>query len=112
MIATLSALVIVFALAFFAEGFMEYLVMPLIQWLALKLKVKPDQVPKYASAAIGVGLSFYYRLDIIALLAKMAGDEAHAGLTTLGIIITGVLMGRGSNYLHQFVSKFFPPKVG
>jgi hypothetical protein len=31
-------------------------------------------------------------------------------ITVVGMVLTGMAIGRGSNFLHQFVSQFFPAK--
>jgi hypothetical protein len=61
---------------------------------------------RYVAALLGVGLCLAYRLDL--LLA--AGLEAQAPV--VGFVLTGVGIGRGSSFLHQFVEQFFPGKVG
>jgi hypothetical protein len=90
-----------FALAFLIESLVEYLV-------GEPINHSPKLIPfkwllMYVSACIGVGLSIFYKIDLIALIFQR---EA----TIVGIVITGLAIGRGSNYLHQFVSKFFPGK--
>ena len=47
-----------------------------------------------------------YRLDL--LLA--AGFEAEYAV--IGYVLTGVVIGRGSSFLHQFVEQFFPGRAG
>jgi len=94
-------LAVAFALAFLTEAFTEYFIG---QWF--------DKIPKlspwkwcliYVSALVGVGLALFYKLDLIALIIQQ-------DYTYVGIILTGLAIGRGSNFLHQFVSKFFPSK--
>ena len=90
-----------FALAFLTESFVEYFIG---QWF--------DKIPKlipwkwcllYVSAIVGVLLSIFYKLDLISLII---GNP----ITTVGMVLTGLAIGRGSNFLHQFVSQFFPTK--
>ena len=74
---------------------------------ALKPALDPlfDRLPDgvrpylYLSLAAGVVLSFIYSLDILAL-AGLA--EPTAAATAL----TGLVVGRGANYLHDVVSRF------
>lgn len=96
----LEQLLIVFALTFFCESFVEYV-----------FGTAFDKVPKlvpykwtlmYVAMAAGVGLAFYYSIDLISMLPP------GSGVTPVGIILSGLAIGRGSNFLHQFVSQFFP----
>lgn len=98
----LQNLLIVFALTFLTESFTEYIFGTIF-----------DKVPKlipykwtlmYLAMLAGVGLAFYYSVDLIALLPP--GSE----VTPVGIVLSGLAIGRGSNFLHQFVSQFFPTK--
>jgi hypothetical protein len=57
----------------------------------------------YLSAIAGVLLSLFYKLDLLSLI--MANE-----ITVVGMVLTGMAIGRGSNFLHQFVSQFFPAK--
>lgn len=97
---------IIFAVTFLVEALVEYVLgtpfdkLPMLtpyKWLLM-----------YVSLGVGVGVSFYYGFDLIYLLAKTLGVEFTT--TWLGILFSGLVIGRGSNFLHQFVSKFFPQK--
>lgn len=93
-------LLIVFALTFLVESFVEYVFGTLF-----------DKIPKFApykwalmylAMGAGIGLAFYYTIDLISMLPP------GTPVTTVGIILSGLAIGRGSNFLHQFVSQFFP----
>lgn len=93
-----------FLLAFLTESFTEYL-----------LGVPMDKFPKlqpfkwvlqYASAAVGVGLAIFYGIDLVALLAQLAGGAMEA--TVVGMVLSGLSIGRGANFLHQIVATYFP----
>jgi hypothetical protein len=95
MIENLGPLFAIFVLAIFVEGFVEYFVST------------PDKAQpwvKYVAAALGVVLSIAYGLDLLAAL----------GVATVypfvGSVITGLIVGRGSNYLNDFVSRVRAPK--
>jgi len=90
-----------FALAFLIETLVEYLVGEPINHIPKLMPFK--WLMMYVSAGVGVGLGLFYKIDLIALIFQR---EA----TVVGIVITGLAIGRGSNYLHQFVGKFFPGK--
>lgn len=66
-------------------------------------KLKPFKwILMYLALAAGVGLTFYYRLDLISML------PGSVPVTAVGIILTGLIIGRGAVFTHQFVSQFFP----
>ena len=52
----------------------------------------------YVSALAGVGLALAYRLD---LPAVVFGFEA----STLGVVLTGLVIGRGANFVNDVFSK-------
>ena len=58
----------------------------------------------YVGLLAGVALSFYYAIDLIALAANLAG--ATQTTTPVGVVLTGLVIGRGANYLHDFVSRW------
>lgn len=98
----LEILAIAFALAFLAESLVEYIFGTLF-----------DKVPKlepykwalmYVALLVGVGMAFYYSLDLIALISQELGGVVP--VSWFGILMTGLIVGRGSNFLHEFVSKF------
>ena len=103
----LGALGLILFLAFIAtEGIVEFFVgkpfekvprLTSYQWLLM-----------YVSGGVGVALTIYYRLDIIAVLAQYLGVEPVIVPGTVGFVITGLLVGRGANYVHQVIDRFFP----
>jgi hypothetical protein len=92
--------------AFLAESVTEYFFGPLFKALAEATGIPLLGDLRYVAALIGVGLCVAYRLDL--LLA--AGFEAQAPV--VGFVLTGVVIGRGSDFLHQFVEQFFPGRIG
>ena len=60
-----------------------------------------------AYVAMGVGIlgAWIYKFDLIYLLSEYAG----AGLlkTTFGIVLTGIGIGKGSNFINDILDKFF-----
>jgi hypothetical protein len=61
----------------------------------------------YIALMIGVLLCLFYKLDLIVLIAYvislLAGGAVVWPTTTIGMILSGVVVGRGSNYLHDFL---------
>ena len=96
-----------FALAFLVESMTEYVfgtpfdkfpVLAPFKWALM-----------YISAGVGVAVSFHYQLDLIAFIQLVVGG-IEIPVTWVGIALTGLAVGRGSNYVHQFVSQYFPKK--
>lgn len=91
---------ILFAAAM-GESVCEFLFMPLIDLIAGKLGEEQKALLKRTwSAVVGVGIAFNYSLDLFAVMG-MRGLWPY-----LGIILTGTLVGRGSNALHGFIEKW------
>lgn len=86
----LNSFLAIFALATFVEGFVEYFVSD---------PGKSQPWLKYVAAAIGILVSIFYRLDLFALLGVTASYPF------VGYVITGLVIGRGSNYLNDLISK-------
>ena len=94
---TLTAL----ALSFCAEGFVEY-IWGLISDQIAKLR-QFRWISKIISLGVGIGLSFHYALDFFATLR----DEP---ITAVGQVLTGLIIGRGASFVHQFISKYLPAR--
>ena len=104
---------VIFALAFLAESMTEYL-----------FGIPFDKIPKltpfkwtlaYIAMAVGVGLAIFYKLDLIALLADViaetVGVQSPIQVSVVGFILTGLGIGRGAAYLHDFVGRYFKKPV-
>lgn len=109
-------LALAFMLAFLVESFVEILFGTPMDKITL---LKPYKwLLMYAAILVGVAVCFYYKLDLIALMIQFMCEQLKidplplSNPTSVGTLFTGLAIGKGSNYLHQFVSKFFPPKVG
>jgi hypothetical protein len=84
----MEVIALVFALAVIVEGIIEYLGTPL-----------PSQFKPYAAALLGVAVCVAYNADVLALLGRPAQ------IPFVGAILTGLLIGRGSNYLHDVLTR-------
>lgn len=62
----------------------------------------------YLAVVAGIGGAWVYRFDLLALLGQFTG--APVGSTPYGITLTGISIGMGAAYIHQFISKFFPKR--
>lgn len=77
-------------LAALVEGFTEYV-------FGFADRVKPYL--KYIALVLGVGATLAYNIDILRDLAGLTSPIPYVGQ-----IISGLIIGRGSNYLNDFVS--------
>jgi hypothetical protein len=95
-IATTVAAIVLGAAA--GESVNEFLFMPLIDALLTKMPNANKEIIKRAwSCAVGIAIALEYSLDAFSLLGMRAW---HAWF---GIVVTGALLGRGSNWLHEWI---------
>jgi hypothetical protein len=106
---TLPTLALIFVLAFLAESLTEYFARPIF---GMK-PPDPDAdrtIPtsplylRYIAACVGILLACLYRVDLLALFGL------HAIHPVAGWVLTGILAGRGSNYLHDLVDRWLSPQ--
>lgn len=80
------------------EGTVEYLLgTPLDKWPAA---TPYKWLLMYVSLAVGIFLAFYYALDVVQLFGRAA--------TPVGTVLTGIIMGRGANFVSDLWAKFIP----
>ncbi len=100
----LSVLGVIVFLAFLVESLVEYFLGAIIanvpslapfKWLTI-----------YVAAIVGIVGAFVYQFDLIFLLGKYL-DLPDIKVNTMGLILTGFSVGRGANYIHDLVSKYF-----
>ena len=84
-------------LAFMVEALLEYVLG--IWWQPLSNTVR-QRVIMAVGLLIGIGLSVTYKIDLLAELGLRA--------SLIGQILSGALIGRGSDYLHGFWKKIKP----
>lgn len=117
LLSTVAALGILFVLAFIVETLVEFL----FGWLFDKLPALTPykQALRYIAVLIGVVGTFLYNLDLLHISSQIIAAIAPEGaqpvplilpITWYGKAVTGIAIGMGSSYFHQFVSKFFPAK--
>lgn len=100
----LGVLVLIFAAAFMAETLTEAVFGKIVSNIP---KLGPYRwTLYYVAVAVGIWLAFEYRFDLLYLLGMFV--ESPVEKTNLGITLTGISIGSGASYIHQFVSKFFP----
>jgi len=95
-----------FALAFLTESFVEYLLAVPLSFLKERWPaVEKLQIKLYAGLAVGVLMAFQYELDLI---FEAFGYQAH--WIGFGVLLTGLGIGRGSNWLHDFWTVYLSPE--
>ena len=96
----------ILVLATIAEALVEHLFAPLVD---LRTADEPDPaalldwralILRYISVFIGVLLCIVYRVDLLEFF-KLASPWPWVGW-----VITGILIGRGSNFIHDFASRW------
>jgi hypothetical protein len=104
-------IVIVFSAAV-GEGIIEFLFSPLVElWLPEdkaddpqgKAQIKRTRTVLFniASALLGVVIGIGFRLE---LFGALGATESIVGMDR---VLTGVLIGRGSNWVHGLANRFF-----
>ena len=75
-----------------------------------------DKVPKlnpykwalmYLSLVLGVYLAYFYQLDMVYIVAQATGATA-VTVSWVGLAATGVIIGRGANFVNDVWTRFFP----
>ena len=89
----------VLALAFLCEKLTEYFFSNVL--LALRLDTK---YLRYIAALIGIGLALLYGLDALRDFLGVSPRLAH-----LGEVLTGLILGRGANFVHDLYSTYVRP---
>jgi hypothetical protein len=100
--------VLAIVLATLVEGFVEYILGTLFDKLPKLAGYKWTLM--YVSLLVGALLAFYYSIDLIALIANNAGGNMQA--SWVGNLFSGLIIGRGANYINDFVSRWFAKPAG
>lgn len=118
MVEPLGILVVILSVAFLVETLTEAVFSPLFEKI-------PGLAPyrwalAYIALAVGLAGAFIYGFDLISILSHYVtriqaavdplGEYPTIEPNWFGEAITGLAIGKGSNYIHQFISKFFPSK--
>ena len=85
---------IAFVLATLVEGLVQYFVSD---------PEKKQPWLKFLSAFLGIGVCIAYRVDVLEALG-LVSPYAYVGYT-----ISGMVIGRGSNYLNDFITRVRTP---
>lgn len=84
-------------LAVFCEGTITFFYSEIVrQWGEMTpLEFFREYSARYVALALGLGLAFGFEVDVPAVLGLVAVAP------WIGIAVTGVVIGRGANYVHD-----------
>lgn len=91
---------VVLALAFLCESLTEYFFSDLMALIGLD-----SRHLRYVAALVGVGLALLYGLDALRDFLGLSPRLPH-----LGEVLTGLILGRGANYVHDFYGNYVKSK--
>lgn len=94
-----ESMVAVLALAFLSESLTEYLFAGPLSSLRL-----PSGLLRYVAVGVGVLLAWAYDLDIARDAMELTSRPP-----ILGVLLTGVILGRGASYVHDFYGSYLRP---
>jgi len=98
-----AVLAVIFLLAFLVESLTEYIFGRVIEHVPV---LQPySWLLVYVAAGVGVLGAFVYNFDLLVLLGQLVGIEVPQ--TPFGLVLSGLAIGRGANYIHEIVSKYF-----
>lgn len=103
----LAILGVIFLMAFLVEAMSEYFFGLLCDHIKTLLPYK--WLTAYIAAAVGVTGAFIYKFDLLSLLGAYLGTAI--AVTWFGILLTGLAIGRGSNFLHDLLRFFTKPTL-
>lgn len=98
-----AILAVILLLSFLVEALTEYIFGQIAEHVAA---IEPySWLIMYVALAVGVGLAYTYDFDLIYLLSNWLGaDIPHH---SFGVLLTGLSIGRGSNFVHDLWQRFF-----
>ncbi len=99
----IMTLALAFILAVSVEGGVEVLLGQPFKFLTKFLAYK-EMILTYSGIAAGIFLAIFYQVDMIASLTAFAG-EGSIQTSTVGFVLSGLVIGRGSNAVNKFISK-------
>jgi hypothetical protein len=89
-------------LAFLLEATTEYFIGAPISKAPKLSKYKPLLI--YINLVFGVTLALLYKIDIVGFVVP--GVDA----SITGMVLTGIAISRGADFIHRLTSRFIPPK--
>jgi uncharacterized membrane protein YvlD (DUF360 family) len=87
-------------LATLINGLVEYLLVPIVEWLQL-----PKDVLKYVSVAVAVAVCWGYQVNFLAGFIPSGLDHARWQTAYwMGLVLTAVPLARGANFIADLFS--------
>lgn len=106
-------LVIVFAaaavLAWLVESMTEFIFGKAVEYYESAARFRP--LLAYVAMFFGIGLTVYYRIDLLSAMVDMIRDMGFDGAgfviqpSLVGYVISGMAVGRGANYINDLISR-------
>ena len=96
-------LLVMVAIAWLIETLVESIFSPIFDKIPALTPYKSFLM--YIAMVAGVAGAFIYQFDLPAILGSFL--KADIPVTPYGIGLTGLAIGKGSNYLHDFIQKYF-----
>lgn len=104
-----SILFVAVLLGWFVESAVEYIISPIAEHP--KIVAYKKEILQYASLAAGVTLALVFGVDLFKhVIGVVFPDYVYQAHPVVGMVMTGLILGRGANYIHQFASIFIPAK--
>ena len=100
----LVILTIILLVAFLIETLVEFVFADV--FLKIPGAAQWKWTVKYIAISVAIYAAFLYQFDLISLLAQLLEGPV-IEISTFGLIVTGVAIGKGSNYLHDVFKRFF-----
>lgn len=103
---TLLPIAGILILATLTEAAVEYFIRPIVRREPKPIIPNSDHVDfpglflRYSAAGIGIALAVLYQADILALVGLVSP------VPFVGYIVTGLVIGRGSNFVNDFAGRW------
>lgn len=81
------------------EGALEYFLKPVLDWPEATVEERRGIVLREVTLVVGILVAALLGIDLLTLLAVEVG--ANPVSPVVGVVMTGVFMARGSNWLHD-----------
>lgn len=105
MLEVLGVLGVILGLAYLIETLVEATVGEALNHIPAAAQYK--WLLRYVAVAVGIAGALVYQFDLIHLLARVS-EVSTIPVTVYGMVITGIAIGQGAAYLHQYISVYFP----
>jgi hypothetical protein len=104
----LGAFALVFALSLLVEALVEAAFGKPVEWVKAVAPYK-ESVLLYIAFAAGILGAFTYQFDLMFFMGEFV--EYPVALTPFGMVLTGLAIGRGSNFVHAFYQRMLNYKA-